>query len=86
LAEEAGCFVRTLVTEESMDRAELERLQGLLRAHIVPVVGSDAVDIRVIDVGGEIVVLARVEDRSVRPAVLRIVRQYFPDTPLKFES
>jgi hypothetical protein len=82
---EAGRFVRTLVSEESMDGAELERLQDLVRAHIVPIVGSGMVDVRVIDAGGELLVVARVEDRSVRPAVLRIVRQYFPDTPLRFE-
>lgn len=68
-----------------MNAAEIGRLGDTVRAHIVPIVGGKLVDVRVLDAGGEVLIVARVADRSVRPFVLQIVRRYFPDTRVKFE-
>jgi hypothetical protein len=68
-----------------MDHAEISRLRDAVLADIVPIVGGEKVDVRVIEAGVGVVVVARVADKSVRPAVLRIIQRRFPGAPIKFE-
>jgi hypothetical protein len=68
-----------------MDPAERERRREAVLADIAPYVGGGAVSIRSLDVDGGLVVAAHVADRTIRPAVMQIVRKHFAGAAIKFE-
>jgi hypothetical protein len=59
-----------------MDPTERARARNEARDAIARVTDA-AVDVRVIDVGGELLVIARCDDRAARAAALPILRAHF---------
>jgi hypothetical protein len=81
---EADAALAEPYVSKTMDRSEVERRRSAALADIAQLVGSEDVQIRVIE-AASLLVIATVADKAVRPGALQIIQRYFPGAAVKFE-